>query len=289
MRSTALCLIAACTLAAQTGKKVYISVDMEGISGVSGPSQLFSGGAEYARSRKLMADDANAAVRGALAAGATEIVVNDSHGDMRNLLPEDLDPAARLITHSFKRVGMMEGLDESFDAVLFIGYHAQAGSPRGVFAHTGDEVVRDLRINGRSVGEGGLNTILAAWFGVPVVLVTGDDIAVEQVRKVATSARGVVVKRAINERAVELLPLARVHREIEGAAREGVAQAHKFAPDRSGSYRVEMQFQNSLIPEIAEAFPQIERPAPDTVAFSRDTMPAAYRELRVLYRYINPN
>jgi len=276
-------------VAAQAGKKVYISVDMEGISGISGHDQLSSGGAEYARSRKLMAEDTNAAIRGAVAGGATEVVVNDSHGDMRNLLPEDLDGRARLITHSFKRVGMMEGLDESFDAVLFIGYHAQAGSPRGVFAHTGEDTIRDLRINGRSVGEGGLNTLLAAWHGVPVVLVTGDDVATEQVHQVATNARVVVVKRAINSRAMELMPLVRVHEEIQTAAREAVAAARKFPPQRSATYRVEMQFNNTLIPEIAEAFPGVERPAPDTVTFTRDTMPAAYRELRVMYRYINPN
>lgn len=289
MRFALLYLIAAYTLAAQTGKKVYISVDMEGISGISGPDQLFSGGAEYARSRKLMAGDANAAIQGAVAGGATEIVVNDSHGDMRNLLPEDLDGRARLITHSFKQVGMMEGLDETFHAVLFIGYHAQAGSPRGVFPHTGEYSVRDLKINGRSVGEGGLNTLLAEWYGVPVVLVTGDDVAVSQVREVATKTRVVVVKHAINNRAVLLEPLARVHQWIENEAREGVASAGKFLAQRGGTYRVEMRFDSTLIPEIAEAFPGITLPAPDTVAFSRDTMPAAYRELRVLYRYINPN
>jgi len=289
MRCAGLLFVLAGLLGAQAGKKVYISVDMEGISGVSGPDQLAQGQPEYARSRQLMAEDTNAAIRGARAGGAREIVVNDSHGDMRNLLPEDLDGSAVLITHSFKRVGMMEGLDDTFDAVMFIGYHAQAGSPRGVFAHTGDYVVRDLKINGRSVGEGGLNTILAEWYGVPVVLVTGDDVAVEQVRTVATAARGVVVKRSINSRAVELLPLGRVHTEIENAAREAMAAANRTEPRRGPSYRVEMQFQNVLFPEVAGAFPGIEVTAPDTVAFSRDTMPAAYRELRALYRYINPN
>jgi D-amino peptidase len=236
-----------------------------------------------------MAEDTNAAIRGALAAGAGEIVVNDSHGDMRNLLPEDLNPAARLITHSFKQVGMMEGLDQSFDAALFIGYHAQAESPRGVFAHTGEYTVRDLKINGRSVGEGGLNTILAEWYGVPVVLVTGDDVAVSQVKGVATKTRGVVVKHAINNRAMMLEPLARVHQWIENEARDGVASSERFLAQRGASYRVEMRFDSTLIPEIAEAFPGITRPSPDTVTFERNSMPAAYRELRVLYRYINPN
>src|SRR5687768_8186475 len=97
--------------AAAQGKKVYISVDMEGISGVVGDDQTSAGGAEYNRSRKLIAEDANAAIRGAFEGGATQVVVNDSHGSQRNLLPEDLDPRARLISHSFKRHGMVEGLD----------------------------------------------------------------------------------------------------------------------------------------------------------------------------------
>ena len=136
-----------------------------------------------------MAEDANAAIRGAFDGGATEVVVNDSHGSQRNLLPEDLDPRARLISHSFKRYGMMEGLDESFDAIVFVGYHAKADTPRGVFAHTGSGVIRDLQINGRSVGEGGMNAALAAWYGVPVVVVSGDDVAVAQVKETSRRSR----------------------------------------------------------------------------------------------------
>ncbi len=284
--SVAMVFVLAAAVFAQ-GKKVYISVDMEGISGISGSDQLSPGGSEYARSRKLMAEDTNAAIRGALAVGATDIVVNDSHGGQRNLLPEDLNPAARLISHSFKRYGMMEGLDGSFDAVIFIGYHAKAGSPDGLFAHTGSGVVRDLRINGRSVGEGGMNTMLAAWYGVPVVLVTGDDVAVAEVKEMATAARGVVVKRAINVRAVELVSLETARREIESAARAAVAGAKKTPPERRGPFNVQLEFRDTLIPEIAEAFPTIRRVGPETVTYSMDTMPAAYRLIRVLYRFIS--
>ena len=265
------------TLGAQSGKKVYISADMEGISGIVGDDQVSAGGAEYGRSRKLMAEDVNAAVRGAIAGGATEVVVNDSHGSQRNILPEDLDPAARLITHSFKRYGMMEGLDETFDAVLFIGYHAKADTPGGLFAHTGSGVVRDLQIDGRSVGEGGMNTLLAGWYGVPVVLVTGDDVAVAQVREVATAARGVVVKRAINVRAAELMPLREARKEIEASARMAVAEAKKSAPKRPSSVRVRLRYRNFTYPEIAEAFPAIKRVEPDTIEFTADTMPEAYQ------------
>ena len=274
---------------AQSGKKVFISADMEGISGISSSDQLSAAGAEYGRSRKMMADDVNAAVRGARAGGASTIVVNDSHGTMRNLRLEDLDPEVRLISHSFKRSGMMEGLDETFDAAIFVGYHAKAGHPGGLFAHTGSGVVRDVRVNGTSMGEGGLNTTVAAWYGVPVVLVTGDDVAVKQVAEIATSARTVAVKRAINPRAVELRAFKDAHMEIERAAREGVAAAKKFPPRRAPSYRVEVQFQDVAIPEVAESLPGMQRPAPDTIAFTQETMPKAYTLIRLLYRYINPD
>jgi D-amino peptidase len=282
------CLVVAVAApAAAQARKVYISVDMEGISGVSGDDQVSAGTSEYARSRKLMAEDLNAAIRGALDAGATDILVNDSHGGQRNLLPEDVHPSARLISHSFKRYGMMEGLDETFDAVIFIGYHAKADAPRGLFAHTGSGVVRDLQINGRSVGEGGMNAALAAWYGVPVVMVTGDDTAVAEVKESAPGARGVIVKRAINVRAVELRPLAQVRQEIQQAARDAVAAAKKPAPQRTAPVKVQMRFRNFTFPEVLAAFKEVESIAPDTVAFTRETMPEAYRLIRVCYRFIS--
>lgn len=275
------------TPAGAQGKKVYISVDMEGISGVNGDDQTSAGGAEYGRARRLMAEDANAAIRGAFEGGATDVVVNDSHGSQRNLLPEDLDPRARLISHSFKRYGMMEGLDETFDAIIFVGYHAKADAARGLFAHTGSGVVRDLQVNGASVGEGGMNAALARWYGVPVVAVSGDDAAVEEVARAVPGIRGVAVKRAINTRAVELKPLAEARKDIQAASREGVQSARKPAPERLASYQVRMQFRNVVIPEVAAAFSDITVVAPDVVQFSRASMPEAYRLIRVLYRFIN--
>ncbi len=282
------CLVLMCASpAAAQARKVYISVDMEGISGISGDDQVTAGAGEYGRSRKLMAEDLNAAVRGALDGGATDILVNDSHGGQRNLLPEDVHPSVRLISHSFKRHGMMEGLDETFDAVIFIGYHAKADAPRGLFAHTGSGVVRDLQINGRSVGEGGMNAALAAWFGVPVVMVTGDDAAVAEVKESVPAVRGVVVKRAINMRAVELKPLQQARQEIQQAAREAISSAKRPAPQRAGPFRVQMRFRTFTIPEVLSAFKEVEATAPDTVAFTRETMPEAYRLIRVCYRFIS--
>jgi D-amino peptidase len=289
LAAAAAAIILSVPATAQPGRKVFISADMEGISGISASDQLSAAGAEYGRSRKMMADDVNAAIRGARAAGATTIVVNDSHGTMRNLRLEDLEAGVSLISHSFKRSGMMEGLDDTFDAAIFVGYHAKAGHPGGLFAHTGSGVVRDVRVNGTSMGEGGLNTLVAAWYGVPVALVTGDDVAVKQVAEIATSARTVAVKRAINPRAVELRPFKDAHADIERGAREGVAAAKRFPPRREATYRVEVQFQDVAIPEVAESVPTMGRPAPDTIAFTQDTMPKAYTLIRLLYRYINPD
>ena len=293
MRSLCIALSAlvALTLSPDTAssqaRKVYISVDMEGISGVNGDNQTSAAGAEYGRARKLMAEDANAAIRGAFEGGATEVVVNDSHGSQRNILPEDLDPRVRLISHSFKRHGMMEGLDSTFDAVIFVGYHAKAGSPRGVFAHTGSGVLRDLQINGLSVGEGGMNAFLARWYGVPVILVTGDDVAVEEQKATVPTVRGVVVKRAINSRAVELRPLADARRDIQDAAKAAVAAARKAPPERLARYTVRMEMRDPTIPEVAAAFREIRLVNATTTEFTRESMPDAYRLIRVLYRFIN--
>jgi D-amino peptidase len=272
--------------------KVYISVDIEGISGVVHADMMMPGEREYDRGRTLMVNDANAAIEGAVQAGADYILVADGHGPMRNIRIEDLHPAAHLVTGTAdaRDYCQIEGADsEPFDAAIFVGYHAKAGHPTGLFAHTGSGVVADVRVNGVSVGDGGLNTLFATWHGVPVVLVTGDDVAVKQVAEVATGARTVVTKRAINQRAAELRPLADVHRDIETAARTAVAGATRVNPTRVASYRVELQLRSSLIPQVAEILPGMERPAPDTLAFSADTMPRAYALIRFLYRYVNPD
>ena len=169
------------------------------------------------------------------------------------------------------------------------GEHARAGTPSGLFAHTGSGVVADVRVNGRSLGEGGLNTMVAEWYGVPVALITGDDVAVKQVAASAAAAKRVVVKRAINQRAVELRPLDRVRQEIENGAREGVAAAVRAAPKRGTAYNVELRFTDTVIPEVAAHLPGMSRPSPDTIAFTADTMPRAYTLIRLLYKYINPD
>jgi D-amino peptidase len=273
--------------AAQGARKVFICVDMEGITGVSHAEQTGGSGGDYSRARQMMADDANAAIRGAIDGGATEVVVIDSHGSGHNLQREDLDAPARLISENFRRHGMMEGLDATFDAVFLIGHHAKAGSPVGVMAHTQNGNIRDVQINGRSVGEGGMNTLYAAWHGVPVVMVTGDQVAVAQIQEVATGALGVSVKRAINARAVELRAPGDAREEIRRTAAQAVRIARKPTQRPTGPFRIQIWYRDTAIPEVAEAIPGIERPSPDSLAFSADTLPAAYALYRVLYRHID--
>ena len=171
--------------------KVLISADMEGTCGVVSWVQVMppevvggteaSSTVEYERARARMTREVNAAIEGALAAGAEEVIVNDSHDGMRNLLPDELHPACRFISGSDKPLGMMQGVDlDGVGAVFYTGYHAKAGTPGAPLAHTWTSWLNDVRIDGISTGEFGVNAAVAGHFGVPVVLVTGDDKAVAQ-------------------------------------------------------------------------------------------------------------
>src|SRR5205823_11155188 len=159
--------------------RVYISVDMEGIAGVVHEGQTDptdpACAAEYARFRRLMTAEANAAVEGALAAGATRVVVNDSHWFMRNLLAEELHQAAELVSGDPKPRSMVQAIDAGFDAALFIGYHARAGTRNAILDHTYADRIHEVRLNGRPVGELGINAGFAGVTGVPVALVSGDS------------------------------------------------------------------------------------------------------------------
>ncbi len=191
--------------------KVLISADMEGTCGVSswvhvgapetaGPGRA-SSVAEYERARSRMTREVNAAVEGALAAGAEEVIVNDAHGGMRNLVPEELHPSVRYTTGNDKPLVMMQGIDEpGVEAVFYTGYHARAGTPGGPLAHTWSLWLNDIRINGVSVGEYGLNAVVAGYYDVPVTMVSGDNLAVAQTRELlGEQVVGVTVKDGYSE------------------------------------------------------------------------------------------
>jgi D-amino peptidase len=276
------------TAATQTRRlKVFISVDMEGVSGVVTSDQTSAGGADYNRFRRLMTEETNAAIDGARDAGATEIVVNDSHGSMRNLLIEELHAPAQLISNNIKPLGMMQGIAESFDAVIFVGYHAKAGSPVGVLAHTGSGAIADLRINGRSVGEGGMNIYAAGALGVPVVLVTGDQEAIAQARELVPNIEGVQVKEAISTTAARSLRPEEARGRIQIGVRSALQRLSEFKPVKlSAPYTFEVKFSQTVLADVAEQIPTVKRVDPHTVRYQTDDYLQGYRLLRVLYRYL---
>src|SRR5256712_9540605 len=203
---------------------VYISVDMEGIAGVVHESQTDpttpAFAAEYGRFRRLMTAEANAAVEGALAAGATKVLVNDSHWFMRNLVAEELHPGAELLSGDPKPSSMVQGIEDGFDAALFIGYDAGAGTRNAILDHTYADRVAEVRLNGRAVGELGLNAALAGAHGVAVALVSGDAaLAAEAKQLLGDAVTTVVVKQAVSRHAARSVAPAVAFRMI----REGVA------------------------------------------------------------------
>jgi D-amino peptidase len=215
------------------GLKVFISVDMEGLAGVVTASDVNPSGPDYPHFRKIMAGETNAAIDGAFRAGATEVLVRDSHGSKQNLLPGDVDPRARLLRGaSTGPKNMMEGIDATFAAVVFIGYHAKAGTPNAILEHTSTGNVIDFSINGVSLPEGGYNALVAGLYGVPVVFIAGDRAVLEQVRGLLGPVDGVAVKEEIGDATSSMSP-----QQAQEAIRNGVEQAIRNRA-RAQPYRI---------------------------------------------------
>lgn len=274
--------------------RVYVSVDMEGLAGVAHPHQVMFGlggvdRADYDRSRALMAGEANAAIEAALAAGALDVVVNDSHWLMRNLRAEDLHPAARLILGD-KPFSMTEGIgdgaDGAYDAAAFIGYHAGAGHPSGVIAHTyASMTVLEVRVNGVAHNEAGLNAIRLGHHGVPVALVAGDDALAGEVEALLPWAERVVVKRGRGTNVTDSLSPTSARRAIgEGMARAlaRIGELELYAPTLP--IRGEIDFRLPTMADYAAVLPGVERLGPRTVGFGAEDGEAFYRTCLVLVR-----
>ena len=215
---------------AEDGLKVFISVDMEGISGVVTSEECGSSGRDYGLFRRIMTLEANAAVDGALAAGATKVVVRDSHGSARNILPDMFHKDAILIRDwSGGPHGMMEGIDETFDAAIFIGYHAKAGTPDAIIEHTSSGIVTDMEVNGRSLPEAGYNALIAGHYNVPVVFVAGDRAICEQVKKLFGEVESVAVKDAIGGAAV-CLHYEKAHQKIKAGVSSALKNLKTYKP-----------------------------------------------------------
>jgi D-amino peptidase len=263
--------------------KVLISVDMEGVSGVVHADHTGRDGKDYDIGRRLMTLEANAAIEGAIEAGADEVVVNDSHGTQRNLLPELLDQRVQLITGSPKPQTMMAGLDATFDAVLCVGYHARAGS-KGILDHTiSGRVVQEILVNGQPQGELGLNAGIAAHHGVPIVMVAGDTTCCEQARELIPGIETADVKSSLTRYAAKGLSPAMAQALIREKARRGVERCAEIAPvDYSLPVTLTLRFANSAMADVAEWVPGAVRPDAVTVAYTSDSFPDAFQCLRVM-------
>lgn len=262
--------------------KVLISVDMEGITGVVSQSHTDHTTAEYQRFRKLMTADANAAIEGALAGGATDIVVNDSHGGMDNILIEELNPAARLISGSPKPFSMMEGIGPDVGAVFFVGYHARAGSAPAIHDHSwSSSTIYNATLSGKPMGEIMLNAALAGHFGAPVALVTGDQLATAEAREALGDVETVTVKIAAGRTAANCLPPAKTAPIIRQAAQKALER--KRAPFVvKPPITLGLEFLRSLQAERAELMPGVRRTGARSIEWTGDDMAAAYRAWRAL-------
>ncbi|HLJ62061.1 MAG TPA: M55 family metallopeptidase [bacterium] len=211
--------------------KVFISADMEGTAGVTDWEQVMAKHPEYARFRRLMTEEVNAAALGAIEGGAKEIVVNDSHADMRNILIEELHPQVQLISGSPKPYSMMQGIDASFDAVFFTGYHGIAGTANAILDHSFSSAsVRQIKLGNLVVGEPGMNAALAGFFKVPVALVTGDGTAVAQVKKLIPQVEAVAVKEAIGRVAARSYQPVEARRRIKDGALRALKRVKDLKP-----------------------------------------------------------
>ncbi|MFC2142528.1 M55 family metallopeptidase [Acidobacteriota bacterium] len=271
--------------AAQEKLKVLISADMEGITGVVNSDHVSPSGKDYNRARTWMTQDVNAAVEGALQAGATEIIVNDSHGGMRNILLEKLHPEAELISGSPKPFGMMQGLDETVDAVIFIGYHAKIGTEHAILSHTmSSGRIFDIRINGESMNEGSLNAYLAGYFDVPVVFVAGDKAAVDQMREIVNpDMPGVAVKEAYGRQAARNLSLDKAHDLIRSGVAEALSQRSQIkAYKTQGRIKLEMEFYRADYTDQLDLIPGVLRTDGRTVEYTGDDYAVIYKLMRAL-------
>ena len=265
---------------AQDDIKVFISVDMEGIAGVVNWEDVSRSGKDYGYFRRIMSLEANAAVQGAFDAGATEVVVRDSHGSARNILPDLLDPRARLIRDwSGGPKGMMEGIDESFDAVVFIGYHGKAGTPDALLEHTSSGNVLDFAINGTSYPEAGYNALIAGSFGVPVVFLAGDQAICDQVQGFLGEVATVATKEGIGAASKGLHPETARER-IRRGVREAVENRARYEPYTiEAPYTLVLQLKSEESVYNGSFFPGAERTGDWELTFTGDHI------LEVMYAF----
>lgn len=258
--------------------RVFISADMEGVTGVTHPQDVIPGRSQYERFRRFLTADVNAAIEGAAQGGATEFLVNEAHDGMRNILLEDLDGRAELIVGSRKPLSMMQGF-EGADVAFFVGYHARAGV-EGVLSHTfnNPSVVTDVQLNGAPCSEARMNATLAGLAGTPVGLVTGDDPTCEEAESLYANVKAARVKTAVDRYTARCLPqgvaLGRI-REAAQAAVGGVGDLAPYAPGPPYTFTVEFATASSAAGVMF--FPQLERVDDRRVSWTHEDYGTAFK------------
>jgi D-amino peptidase len=267
--------------------KVYISADMEGVVGVVTGAQLGPSGFDYATARKYMTQEVLAAIRGARAAGATEILISDSHGNGQNLLLDDLPPDVTVVRSWPRPLMMMEGIDSTFDAAIFIGYHAGTTNPDGVRAHTMSSArLADIRLNGLSVPEGGINAAIAGHFGVPVVMVSGDDAAVAEISHVVGDIEGAVVKWNHSFHSARTLMPEAAYRLIEEKVEAALRRLDDFEPVvLETPVTLDVRFKNYRPSQVLAYLPIVERTDAHSIRYVGEDMIAVSKFLEFVLHY----
>jgi D-amino peptidase len=269
---------------AQRPRKIFISVDMEGISGVVQPAQLGPEGFEYQRAREWMTGEVNAAIAGIRASGPAEIVVCDSHGNGQSVLIDQLPDDVRIVRGFPRPMEMMQGIDESFTAAVFIGYHASEWTANAVRGHTISSArLLGVKLNGNEVSEGMYNAALAGQFGVPVAFVSGDRLAVTQLQQVAPSAEGVIVKEPYGYHSALTVTPARGQAMIREGLTRAMAKLGSLAAYRlNGPINLEVGFKLTLDAERAAFVPGLTRSDAHSVKGTFRDMTEITRLLQVL-------
>jgi D-amino peptidase len=267
--------------------KILIAADMEGISGIVHWDQVDPKHKEYDRTRRLMTGDVNAAIRGAYEGGAEEVVVSDGHGDARNILIEELDGRARLNSGSPSPGSMVQGIESGVSAAMFVGYHARVGARNAILDHTwSSSCVANVRVNGLVIGEIGWNAAVCGHYGVPVILISGDQTACAEATELLGPIETAVVKQANGRMAAECLPPEAAQARIYEAARRAVERWRKGeAPQPlrlETPVRVAVELTNSDMADRAAMLPGVRRPEGKWVEFSTDDAPSACRTFRAV-------
>ncbi|MGW3321032.1 M55 family metallopeptidase [Streptomyces virginiae] len=263
--------------------KILISADMEGATGVTWPADVLPGTSQWERCRAMFTSDVNAAVLGFYDGGADQVLINEAHWTMRNLLLEKLDARAEMITGRHKTLSMVEGVQHGdVDGIAFVGYHTGAGS-EGVLAHTYlANSITGVWVNGTRASEGLLNAHVVAEYGVPVVLVTGDDLTCVDAAGYAPAAVTVAVKDHVSRYAAVCRTPARTAADIRAAAKAAAALAVRHEPVRGGPFTVELEFDAAHLAMSATVVPGVERSGERKVAYSSETMYEGIRAFKAV-------